>query len=710
MPAFFIYLLKVNIALLLFWAVYRVVLRRLTFYQLNRAYLLFAILCASIFPLINFSQAANMVPQRYHTVFFYAPNWTTVQVQVQQSIQQITIWQVLYWVYWAGVALMTLFFIRSLLLLAKVMLTAEKQAGTPVSFSNRFIAPFSFGNRIFINPACHGIEEMNTIVQHESVHVRQWHTFDLLLAEINKIIYWFNPGAWLLKGAVRENLEFIADRRVLRSGIPAKRYQYELLQTALSSPVANGLANGFAFRQLKKRIIMMNRTRSGRLQLLRYLLLIPLLATVAIVFAGYRHRQQQKKNIDDKIATPVKPTVPDLAMKKKTITYALLVLDAETRQAVEDVRLLDDDGQLLGTTDANGYIKLKFPVSNSKETMPVLVNLQKEGYENLRSGGILHGKAVNVPVLLNYAQMRRNGSASCFVQRSSIGINPQKGAAMDVTVAGLRQTFAGDIAEIPVPEPPVIAQADDKEHPSYQSFYRASILSMNTSAKPGEVFSMPVNGKPLLFFNGKEVSAWPETNEVFLEAKTFYMMPKDAVVKYGNLAKDGAIEVTTVSKPDPRSIIYNNLPDAWYFRWIAPDEKHNYWQTRRVEYEEWEQLPSAEKGIIDVVNSLKGRQTLFTGIPNPLIIRPFGVNMADYDVEIVGKESHVNIIKQGIGLYTVLTSQVGKVKLHITGTTTHGAKIDLGFREFEIKTIAPAEHFDPVKHAHLTKTSLAVSN
>jgi hypothetical protein len=56
MSELFIYLIKANIALCLFYLAYRLGLRRLTFYTLNRFFLLTGIVFSSLFPLVDVNE------------------------------------------------------------------------------------------------------------------------------------------------------------------------------------------------------------------------------------------------------------------------------------------------------------------------------------------------------------------------------------------------------------------------------------------------------------------------------------------------------------------------------------------------------------------------------------------------------------------------------------------------------------------------------
>lgn len=270
MPALLIYLLKANIALTLFFLAYRWGLRRLTFYELNRFFLLAGILCSSLFPLID----VNALLQRHREigeVAAYVPDLSALQAQPDAGL---TIWHLLIYIFWTGVTVMAFRFIIQLCSLWRIHRSSHTGVlqQQPVKLLNNRINPFSFFRHIYINPSLHQPAELDAILQHELVHVKEWHTIDVLTAELNNIFYWFNPGAWLMKTAIRENLEFITDRRMLQQGIDLKTYQYNLIKVS-GIPYATAIANNFNFSHLKNRIKMMNQKRSAKYNVLRYLVL-----------------------------------------------------------------------------------------------------------------------------------------------------------------------------------------------------------------------------------------------------------------------------------------------------------------------------------------------------------------------------------------------------------------------------------------------------
>ena len=115
---------------------------------------------------------------------------------------------------------------------------------------NKNIIPFSFGNAVFINSELHSEDELREIIRHEFVHVKQRHTLDILWSEWLCIINWYNPFAWMLKRSIRQNLEFIADNKVLQNGVDRKQYQYLLLKVIGNNHFS--IAPKFNFSSLKK--------------------------------------------------------------------------------------------------------------------------------------------------------------------------------------------------------------------------------------------------------------------------------------------------------------------------------------------------------------------------------------------------------------------------------------------------------------------------
>jgi bla regulator protein BlaR1 len=283
MPESFTFLIKVNIALMLFCMGYYLVLRKLTFYTLNRAYLIVAIIFSSVYPFINLSVFA----QQHQEIVAPVQNVVIIwQAPAENFVRQATYWNWLEIAFWTGVAVFAARLLFQMVSLYRIYAksTAKEINGQNVRVVNADISPFSFWQSIYINPEKLNAGDLDNIIAHEQVHVKEWHTLDVLLTEISVIFYWFNPGIWMMKRAVRENIEFITDRKILQKGLDSKAYQYSLLNITFNNS-APAITSNFNFSTLKKRIMMMNAKRSSNLNLTRYAFLMPVVVICLFIFS-----------------------------------------------------------------------------------------------------------------------------------------------------------------------------------------------------------------------------------------------------------------------------------------------------------------------------------------------------------------------------------------------------------------------------------------
>lgn len=148
------------------------------------------------------------------------------------------------------------------------------------------MTPFSFFTLIFIHTEKHSETEIEQILLHELTHVRQWHSVDIMLIELLFLFSWWNPFVWLMKREMAMNLEYLADNGVLRRGIDSREYQFHLLRLTYHETAVQ-IVNNFNVSQLKKRIMMMNKTKSPTLSLAKYLLMLPLIFLLAAANSAY---------------------------------------------------------------------------------------------------------------------------------------------------------------------------------------------------------------------------------------------------------------------------------------------------------------------------------------------------------------------------------------------------------------------------------------
>lgn len=357
------YIVRMSICLALMYLFYRLVLKKFTFYQYNRLYLTGYSLLCYILPVINISrlyqpQSQSQLPRIQQTIISTIPQVALIS-EAKAPSAQLSIPDYSTLVIWIIALGMSWMFFRLLLQIASIQ--RLKYRSRLMNHSSEFklyqvddqITPFSFGKSIFINEQLHTKDEIEKILIHELVHVNQNHTVDILWAELMVIINWFNPFAWKLRKAIKENIEYIADEKVIQSGINKRQYQYLLLQVTGNSPYQP--ISPFNFSSLKNRIIMMNKSKTGRIQLLKFLFLLPLLAVLLISF---------------------REAIPRVA---PNIQFYGVITSEANHQPVSNAIIMDAENNISAVTNHKGQYNFSLPASQSIK-LPVQLLIKKEGF------------------------------------------------------------------------------------------------------------------------------------------------------------------------------------------------------------------------------------------------------------------------------------------------------------------------------------------
>ncbi|QNL48864.1 TonB-dependent receptor plug domain-containing protein [Olivibacter sp. SDN3] len=343
MADLFIYLLKVNLGILLFYLGYHWLLSRLTFYNLNRLYLLFGLLFSTIYPLIDITNILYKRQTLSPSVISWTPNWQELQQTTTPHFSLVDILTIL------SSFITCILFIRFLLRL--VALRRIHKESTPAIYSlyqyrkvKLDISPFSFWRNIYLNPNRHNRCELKDIFKHEYVHVKSLHTLDVLVVEIVSLACWFNPFIWLYRNAIKENLEFITDRRVLIGGVDKKTYQYSLVNmlTQNNQPI---IGNNYNLHALKRRIMMMNKRSSSYFNLGKYVFMIPGIIVFILIFTITKAYQDNR--LDGDHVVPPTPTLLKNTIEDKADTLpspktgekepALVVLEGKSNTKTSKV-------------------------------------------------------------------------------------------------------------------------------------------------------------------------------------------------------------------------------------------------------------------------------------------------------------------------------------------------------------------------------------
>ena len=260
---------------LVFLIIYDFFLKRETFFQWNRVFLIGTYILSMVLPWIKIEAFKTVVPEEYYVYpeFLWNMDITPRAVMVSKASQINISWQSA--VLFGGMFLATVYFGYKLYQLYNLRKKGQVRYFpdfTRVVISNSDLA-FSFFRSIFLGDKVIK-DEHAQIIQHELVHIRQKHSLDLLFFELMRIVGWFNPLVYVYQSRVSELHEFIADAKVAKTD---KKEQYELLLSQVFQTENISFINQFFKSSLiKKRIVMLQKSKSKRVWQLKYLLLVPL--------------------------------------------------------------------------------------------------------------------------------------------------------------------------------------------------------------------------------------------------------------------------------------------------------------------------------------------------------------------------------------------------------------------------------------------------
>ena len=288
MGVFLIHILKSSACLALFYLCYRMLLSKETFHRFNRILLLSIIMLSFLLPFIEVTM--QKMPEM--TVFFLLleeamETYETQHLDVLAETPNRFPWNTLIFsVYVSG----TLFFllrhawsIGRMLCLLRTCRKEEREDGITLYIHQAKVAPFSWMKLMAISEE--DLEKHSeAILAHERAHIRNHHSWDLLLAQACVFLQWFNPAAWLLKKELQTIHEYEADEYVIRNGMDASTYLLSMIEKTVGTRLFT-IANNFNQSLLAKRVTMLNKGKSRPWARLKYLYVLPISALAIVAFA-----------------------------------------------------------------------------------------------------------------------------------------------------------------------------------------------------------------------------------------------------------------------------------------------------------------------------------------------------------------------------------------------------------------------------------------
>ena len=337
------YIIKSSVSLLLMFGLYWFILRKEKLFVFNRFFLVASVVFSLVVPFISIPVNFQVTPQLNDIIPAYdyiipeintseniVPgdvNFTLPYINNEASVVNIS--AILLTLYISGVLLFLIRFLRNIYIIKRRCKLSEKISfkGYQIVLTNDKTGPYCFFSNIFLNKNDYLNGKIDKeLLDHELEHAMQSHSFDIILIELVKIFYWFNPLHVLYERAIRINHEYLADNGVITDTSDIKSYAEKLLSfiTGRSNiSLTSGSSNSFT----KLRLMMMMKPGSGKFICEARIAITLCMVTVFFLLLSFKESGQQS-------------SVQDLTETGLEMTQNL----------VRGIILTEDGKPLIGTT------------------------------------------------------------------------------------------------------------------------------------------------------------------------------------------------------------------------------------------------------------------------------------------------------------------------------------------------------------------------
>ena len=304
MTAFLLYIARAGLYLSLFYAFYLLVMRRTTFFRLNRVLLLLGSYLCLLLPFIHLRTATTSVMASELTMVAVGTESTADAAPLATPATSFPWSELILSVYLAGALAVLLLFALSTLKMGRLIRKGEieEMEGCRLVLMDQDVPSFSWGRKVVMSRK--DLEGNPAIFTHEQMHVRCRHSRDLVLLLPIQILFWWNPLVWITREELRLLHEYEADEGVLKKGIDATQYQLLLVRKAVGE-LRFTLASGFQHAKLKNRIAMMMKSASSGWMRWSYLALIPVLAVLMYACNSPKSNKAAAAEPEEVAAEPV---------------------------------------------------------------------------------------------------------------------------------------------------------------------------------------------------------------------------------------------------------------------------------------------------------------------------------------------------------------------------------------------------------------------
>jgi hypothetical protein len=374
------YILKSSLSLLFLFGLYWFLLRKEKLFVFNRFFLVASLVFSMVIPVIyipvNFQVAPrigeiipayqDVIPEISTSDNIIPPNVNINQAYGENETAAINIFTILLFLYFSGIILFLIRFLRNIYIINRRTKLSEKIRFNEyrIVLTNEKTVPCCFFSSIFLNREDYLNGRIDKeMLNHELEHARQSHTIDILLIELIKIFYWFNPVHILYDRAIRLNHEYLADNGVISDNLDIKIYTDKLLSfiTGRSNmSLTSGLNRSFT----RMRLIMMMKSRSGNIIYGTRIAMTLCMVTIFFLLLSFRESGEQ-------------PSANDLSetgteMNQNIVRGIVMTEDGKLLAGAKVSTARTDNKTYITSTSFDGH----FTIDNLSAGTPIIITYQ----------------------------------------------------------------------------------------------------------------------------------------------------------------------------------------------------------------------------------------------------------------------------------------------------------------------------------------------
>ncbi len=508
------YILKSSAIIFIFYGCYKLFLQKDTFFEANRWFLLAGLVIASCISLVVIPNYIEYTPVNFSNYSFAATSPQPTHIVEGSSFDYSIL---IYGLYWVGVLFFTGQLSVQLLSLRRVLKNGTKITDKHLNIieTHEDVSPFSFFNYIVYNPKHFDASELEHVINHEKAHSQQLHSLDNIIVHIACILLWFNPFVWLYKKALQQNLEFIADQKAQYISPCEKSYQTVLLKTSIQNQELL-ITNNFYTSLIKKRIVMLHKSKSKKWHQFKLLIALPLLACFVMSF-----------NIED---IYVEASVEDTTTSEQDNETIEIIITKNTSDA--DLEVIKKDLSAKGITFTYKNIKRNndgeiMAISTEFKSEKSNANYAIEGDDN----GIKPFKFKSSDGLLNVGTLDQN----TFIFESKDNKTKAQSTNSTNKVIVIEDEDSNETIDVKTIKNSDTIHFVQKNRNSF---------SFSTDDDDANIFIHETDD-PIFIINGKKVekSLFEDVDSDDIES-IFVLKGDDAIKKFGTDGKNGVIYMT----------------------------------------------------------------------------------------------------------------------------------------------------------------------